>query len=121
MAPLVMTMRLIAAIGSLEKRLRWTERLTWALVGLTVVLIGLTAILAIQASDDSSDSARTARTAVPSSDQLLWSGEVGSTNEVSDVALVRQVEQAANASGARVLDVSVLAVHGATRAPVVTI
>lgn len=45
MAPLVMTMRLIAAIGRLEKRLKWTERLTWALVALTVVLIVLTAAL----------------------------------------------------------------------------
>jgi hypothetical protein len=44
-APLVMNMRLIAAIGQLEKRLKSTERLTWALVFLTFVLLVVTVAL----------------------------------------------------------------------------
>ncbi len=46
-APIVMTMRLIAATEKLEKRLASTERLTWALVFLTVVLLAVTAVLAV--------------------------------------------------------------------------
>lgn len=61
------------------------------------------------------------RTVLSSSDRMVWAGEVGRSTAVSDPALVRKVEQAANATGARVLDVTVLAVRGDQHAPVVTL
>ena len=61
------------------------------------------------------------RIVVPSSDRMVWAGELGRSSAVSDPALVREIEQAANASGARVLDVSVLALSRGRRVPVVTL
>ncbi len=46
MVPVVMTMRLITAIGGLQNALKRAEKLTWALVALTVALLALTAVLA---------------------------------------------------------------------------
>jgi len=62
-----------------------------------------------------------ARVLVPSGDRLAWAGELGSSTPVSDPALVRRVERAAKASGARALDVTVLALSGDRRVPVVTL
>jgi hypothetical protein len=58
---------------------------------------------------------------VPSGDRLAWAGELGSSTPVSDPALVRRFERAAQASGARALDVTVLALSGERRVPVVTL
>ena len=49
---------------------------------------------------------------VPSGDLLAWAGELGRSSPVSDPALVQKVERAASASGARALDVTVLALSG---------
>jgi hypothetical protein len=46
---------------------------------------------------------------VPSADRLDWAAQLGRANAVSDPALVRRIEDAASASGARALDVVVLA------------
>ena len=61
------------------------------------------------------------RTVVPSSDRMVWAGELGRSSAVSDPALVRKVEEAANASGARAIDVSVLALSRGQHVPVVTL
>jgi hypothetical protein len=61
------------------------------------------------------------RTVVPSSDRLVWAGELGRSTAVSDPALVRKVEKAAKASEARVIDVSVLALSQGQHVPVVTL
>jgi hypothetical protein len=58
---------------------------------------------------------------VPSPDRMVWAGELGRTTVASDPALVRSVKQAASASGARVLDASVLALQRGRRVPVVTL
>lgn len=46
MVQVVMTMRLIAAIGGLQTALKRAEKLTWALVLLSFALLALTAVLA---------------------------------------------------------------------------
>ncbi|MGI8479457.1 MAG: hypothetical protein ACR2M2_06330 [Gaiellaceae bacterium] len=56
-----------------------------------------------------------------SSDRMRWQSELGRFIEVSDPALVRQVDEAANASGARVFDISVLARSLGQHIPVVTL
>lgn len=61
------------------------------------------------------------RVLVPSGDRLAWAGELGSSTPVLDPALVRNVESAAKASGARALDVTVLALSGDRHVPVVTL
>ncbi len=58
---------------------------------------------------------------MPSADRLVWASELGAATEVSDPALVWEVESAATASGARVLGVSVLALTGGRHVPVVTL
>jgi hypothetical protein len=50
--------------------------------------------------------------AVPSGDRLTWASQIGSADAASDSALVRKVTDAASASGARALEVAVLAVGG---------
>ena len=57
---------------------------------------------------------------VPSADRLDWAAQLGRANAVSDPALVRRIEDAASASGARALDVVVLA-QEPSHAPVVTL
>jgi hypothetical protein len=57
---------------------------------------------------------------IPSADRLDWAAQLGRANAVSDPALVRRVEDAASASGARALDVVVLA-QGPQHVPVVTL
>jgi hypothetical protein len=57
---------------------------------------------------------------VPSSDRLTWASELGRADSVQDPRLVQRVTHAANESGARVLDVLVLA-DGGRRVPVVTL
>lgn len=61
------------------------------------------------------------RTVVSSSDRMVWAGELGRSSAVADPALVRKVEEAANASGARAIDVTVLAISGGQHVPVVTL
>jgi hypothetical protein len=60
------------------------------------------------------------RLAVPSADRLEWAGELGRAQPVSDPALVKRVEDDASASGARTLEVVVLAL-GRRHVPVVTL
>src|SRR2546423_1303287 len=48
---------------------------------------------------------------VPSSNRLDWATQLGRAQVVSDPALVKRVTQAASASGARALDVTVLKVN----------
>ncbi len=57
---------------------------------------------------------------VSSGDRLDWASHVGPADSVPDSALVKRVKEAAAASGARVLDVAVLAVGGQL-APAVTL
>jgi threonine dehydrogenase-like Zn-dependent dehydrogenase len=57
---------------------------------------------------------------VPSGDRLAWASQLGRADAVPDPPLVKRVTEAATASGARVLDVAVLAV-GKRRAPAVTL
>ncbi len=57
---------------------------------------------------------------VPSGDRLEWVGELGRAQVVSDPALVKRVEAAASASGARALEVVVLA-QGRRHVPAVTL
>jgi hypothetical protein len=57
---------------------------------------------------------------VPSSDRLVWAGELGRADAVPDSGLVARVEKAAAGSGARVLDVAVLSVGGRS-VPAVTL
>jgi hypothetical protein len=57
---------------------------------------------------------------VPSGDRLTWAGELGRADAVSDPALVKRVTDAASTSGARVLDVVVLA-QGRRHVPAVTL
>jgi hypothetical protein len=57
---------------------------------------------------------------VPSADRLDWATQVGRANAVSDPTLVKRIEDAASASGARALDVVVLA-QGSQRVPAVTL
>jgi hypothetical protein len=57
---------------------------------------------------------------VPSADRLEWAGELGRAQPVPDPALVKRVEDDASASGARALEVVVLA-QGRRRIPVVTL
>lgn len=52
---------------------------------------------------------------------MVWAGELGRSSAASNPALVQEVEEAATASGARVLDVTVLAVRGDQLAPIVTL
>lgn len=61
------------------------------------------------------------RTVVPSSDRMIWAGELGRSSAVLDPELVRKVEEAASASGARAIDVSVLALSDRQHIPVVTL
>jgi len=57
----------------------------------------------------------------PSSDRLVWAGELGRSSAVSDPGLVRKIDEAARASGARAIDVSVLALSRGQHVPVVTL
>ncbi len=66
------------------------------------------------------------RGAEPSSARLLWASELGraygqGATQVSDPALAAQVERAAAASGARLVEVVVLALDEKRRGPVVTL
>jgi hypothetical protein len=57
---------------------------------------------------------------VPSSDRLDWASQLGRADAVQDPELVKRVEDAASATGARALDVAVLAVRG-RNVPAVTL
>ena len=57
---------------------------------------------------------------VPSADRLDWAVQLGRANAVADPTLVKRIEDAASASGARALDVVVLA-QGQRRFPAVTL
>jgi len=63
---------------------------------------------------------RAAVVIVPSSNRLDWATQLGRAQVVQDPAVVKRVTQAASASGARTLDVAVLAV-GTRRIPAVTL
>jgi hypothetical protein len=58
---------------------------------------------------------------VQSPDRLLWAAELKHPGVVSDPQLVKKISEAATASGARVLDVTVLSLRGDRHAPVVTL
>lgn len=58
---------------------------------------------------------------MPSSDRLAWASELGRASEVSDPALVEKVRRTARASGARVVDVTVLSLSEGRHVPVVTL
>jgi hypothetical protein len=57
---------------------------------------------------------------VPSGDRLTWASQLGQADAVPDAALVKRVTEAASVSGARALDVAVLAV-GKRDVPAVTL
>ena len=56
-----------------------------------------------------------------SGDRLAWASELGSVSEISDPILALRIQRAARESGARLLDVTVLAVRDGRRVPVVTL
>jgi hypothetical protein len=58
---------------------------------------------------------------VQSPDRLLWAAELKHPGVVSDPQLVNKIREAAKASGARVLDVTVLSLSGDRHAPVLTL
>jgi hypothetical protein len=57
---------------------------------------------------------------ISSADRLAWAGELGRAQPIADPKLVRRVEDDASASGARALEVVVLA-QGRRHIPVVTL
>jgi hypothetical protein len=61
------------------------------------------------------------RTVVASSDRMIWASELGTPRAVSDPALVRKVEEAAKASGARAIEVTVFALSRGQHVPAVTL
>lgn len=59
---------------------------------------------------------------MPSSDRVVWASQLGAAvSESEDPALVRTIESAARESGARIVDVTVLALNDRRRIPVVTL
>jgi len=56
-----------------------------------------------------------------SGDRLAWASELGRASEVEDPVLALKIERAARASGARALEVTVLARNDGRPAPVVTL
>jgi hypothetical protein len=61
------------------------------------------------------------RTVVASSDRTIWATELGTPRAVSDPVLVRKVEEAADASGARAIDMIVFALSRGQHVPAVTL
>ena len=51
----------------------------------------------------------------------MWASELGRASQVADPILALKIERAARASGARALEVTVLALTGGRQAPVVTL
>jgi hypothetical protein len=59
--------------------------------------------------------------ASPANDRVVWARELGTYRDASDPELLQKVEAAASASGARLLDVRVLALSQGQHVPVVTL